>query len=1027
MLRFVRLASTRPMGVLVTALVIAVIGFTAQRDLALNLFPDFQSPTVLVEINSEGRPAEEMEQLYGRKIEQRLFTVQGLKSIEQTARNGQIISRVTFRWGTDPDVALIDVSRAVSPIEADPRVEQVKVQQFDPNELPVITLGLTDKTSDTELWALRQIALRQIAPTLEKLPGVAQARVTGGRIKEVRIAPDFQKVNAYGISIEQISERVHARNKNFNLGTVKDGDQIVMVRALAQYDSLHDIEETVLKYVPNEFDHFTTIKLGHVADVTLVDEEVENLVLVNGKEGIGLAIYKEYSANTVAVSELVRQAMTQLQNNLPGLHVALISDQAAIIQDAIFDVEQSALLGGCLAILVLLLFLRSATSIFIIAFAVPVSLLATFFIMQLAGQSLNLMTLTGLALGLGLLVDNAIVVVEAIFKFRSQGKDKIDAAVEGAGAVIGPITSSTLTTCVVFLPVLFIDGFAARLMSGISFSVITSLLVSLLVAIFFIPALCVWLLPKEANKIRHANTAWLENILAKLLRRPGYTVLCAVALVCVALISLLRLGSDLLPTTDPRTLNARIITDPNNAVHSTQQVVKNVETLLQTLAGDQYISSLADIGKQQSNDRVIEEQLSAQNTAHLQVRLGPGDQTAQKLAQAATLALTDLHGVTVQWNYSVSELSSSLGSNSDQIIVELSSYVLDDLRTSSAQLKAQLESSALFWHVNTSFEGAPDELHITLKTASANTLGVSLETIESIIKPVLQGLETSVMYFGDEARTINIKLPRVSADELAELTFRTQDGKLLTLGSVATITQKQGAKEIYRKDQKRVARIIATFPQHVSSVEAREYVALLLTNTSFPYGLTATLANETQQRDDTIRELTWAAAIAVLLVFMVLAGSIESFVQPVTILSSVFISLVGVALVLVPIGQPVGIMAMLGLVVLFGIAVNDAILYVQAARNLISQGLEKEQALIQAAAQRLRPIIMTSATTVLALLPLAIGASDAAQLRAPLAYTIISGVIASTLASLLVIPCIYSLLERDKQPNTVNTAAEGTL
>src|SRR5688572_9974051 len=401
-----RVATRRPVAVTVLAAVVVVLGFVSWRGLPLDLLPDLESPTVLISVSSGERPAVEMERLYGERIEQLLFTVQGLSAISQIARSGELISRVTFDWDTDIDVALVEVNKAVAPIAADTDVDEVRVRRFDPRQLPVLVLGLVAPEAQTDLADLRRLAERQIGPALEQLEGVAEVRVTGGREKQIQVRLDQARLDAYGLTLTEVRNRISAANVDVNAGTVVEDDRVLLVRGLSRFTGAEDVAAAVVRYQDAGGEGVVPIYVADLGDVVLADADISHIVRVDGVEGVGLSVYKEAGANTVTVSRVVRDAFEQLRADLPGLSIKAITDEAALVEDAIADVETAALVGIGLAVAVLFLFLRSPGPIVVVATAIPVSLLATVFAMSFAGHSLNLITLGGLALGAGMLVDN---------------------------------------------------------------------------------------------------------------------------------------------------------------------------------------------------------------------------------------------------------------------------------------------------------------------------------------------------------------------------------------------------------------------------------------------------------------------------------------------------------------------------------------------------------------------------------------------------------------------------------------------
>jgi len=1023
-----RLATRRPVAVTVLAVAVALLGWIAWGRLSLDLLPDVRSPTVVVSVRSGDRPPVEMERLYGEQVEQRLFTVRGIREVSQVARTGRLIASVVFDWDADMDLALVDVQKAVGPVAADPEVDEVLVRRFDPRQMPVLTLGLRAPGGQPDLAELRRIARRQVAPALEQLAGVAEVRVLGGRDKEIRVEVDRYRLEAYGLTLATVESRLRAANVDVDAGTIEEGDKVLLVRGLSRFQRTEDVERVVLSTGTGD-DGSRPVRLSDIADVTVADAEIDHLVRVGGGEGVGLSIYKEADSNTVRVSRRVRDALAGLAADLPSVEVTVVGDEAALVEDAIADVETAAAVGVVLAVAVLALFLRSAGATVIVASAVPVSLLAAVFLMRFGGHSLNLMTLAGLALGAGMLVDNAIVVVEAIHRRFAAGEDRDDAAARGTGEVAGAIAASTLTTCVVFLPVLFVRGLAARLVEGIAFTVVVSLLASLGVAVLLIPALARWLMPArdgvgqappddsrdQRSRIgRHSlpYSERVERLVERLLRRPALVVLVAALLAAGAVWSLQRLGTELLPPADPRQFSLRVVGPPGQRVESTARTVAAVEEVLRQAAGDDLVALQSEVGRLPEDDRLITAEQTEESTARVFALLAAGGRTGGQVVRAAAPALSELPGIEISWETGSSALARALGTSGPPIVVEIAGRSLSDLRSGAETLRARLAARPELWNVRSSFEGGPPELRVILDRTVADGLGVDLETVARVLEAALDGRQVTRLTLGDEERDVVLRLPSPRREELSSIGFTSDAGARLSIGQVARFEPAEGAREIFRRDQRRVAQVTALIRDGYDYPAALAAAEAAVAQAALPPGLRARLAGEEVERQQTVRELAFAGGLALLLVLMVLAGTFESLLHPLTVLSAVPLALVGVAAALVPGGRPVGVMAMLGLIVLAGVAVNDAILLAAAARRLIAEGVERRRALARAAGIRLRPIVMTTLTTVLALLPLAVGTGEAAALRSPMALTIIGGLLASTVGSLTVLPCLYLLVER---------------
>ena len=1059
-----RLAARRPVAVTVTALAFALVGWMSWRELAIDLLPDLRSPTIVVAVRSGDRPPTEMERLYGEQVEQRLFTVRGIREVQQVARTGRLIATVRFDWEADMDLALIEVQKAINPVAADPEVDEVLVRQLDPRQSPVMTLGLAAEPEGPDLAELRRLARRQVAPAMEQLADVAEVRVLGGRELEVRVRVDRYRMQAFGVTLGQLEQRLVAENVDIDAGTLEDRGQVFLVRGISRFRNPRDVERVVVRYrtQPGSAGRQTRqpIRVSDVAEVEVAHGEIDHLVRVNGREGVGLQVFKEAGANTVEVSRTVRSALEDLELDLPRVEVSMVNDDAALIEDAMADLQNAALVGIALAVVVLALFLRSLGPTVVVASAVPVSLFVALFAMRLWDHSLNIITLAGLALGAGMLVDNAIVVVESIHRRHRPGRSAADSAARGTSEVAGAIAASTLTTCVVFLPVLFVQGLAARLIEGIAFTVTASLAASLAVALMLIPALSRWFLPRaraaagageapaadpgdgggpapadvrdhvpeaaprqggeraaavdEPNGGEARPLGWafgaLERLVLFLLRLRWVVVGAAVLAAAAAVNVLLDLGSELLPPADPRQFSVRMVGPPGQRVEATAAAISTLEEAVREAAGEHLEAIQAEVGRLPEDDRLVTTELTEENTARLLVRMSAEGPAGGQIVGALSPNFTDLPGTEIEWEVGASALAEALGSSGPPIVVEIAGQSLPDLREAATSLRDALAVREELWNARSSFEGGPPELRIELDRAMADGLGVDLQTIARVLESALDGRKVTLLSVGDEERHVVLSLPQPRPEELAGLRFTSSAGADLVLGQVARFVPAEGAREVFRRDQRRVAQVTARIAEGSDYPGAVAAANAAIASADLPPGLVVRLAGEEEERTRATSELRLAGLLAIVLVLMVLAGTFESLLQPLTVLFSIPLALIGVACTLGPLGRPVGVMALLGLIVLAGVAVNDAVLLIATARRLLAAGMERRAALARAAAIRLRPILMTTLTTVLVLLPLAAGAGEAAELRTPMAYTIIGGIVTSTVGSLLVLPCLYLIL-----------------
>ncbi len=1010
------LATRRPVSISVIALAIALIGYLSWERRPIDLLPDLQSPTIVVSVRAGDRPPLEIERLFGERIEQQLFTVRGIREIEQVSRTGRLVATVLFDWDADIDIGLIDVQKAVGSIEADPSVDEVLVRRFDPRQDPILEMGLLSTDDRHSLLELRQIARRQLGTNLEQLDGVADVHVLGGRIKEIRVTVDRYLMDAYQITIDSLASSINSQNIDIAAGTVEENNRVFQLRGRARYENADDVANVVLRYIQTPGGASKAIRVQDIATVTEEAQEIDHLVLVNGREGIGLSIYKEAGENTVEVARTIRDAITNVADDLPGIEIHEVSDNAKLVVDALDDLQVAAGVGITLAVIVLVVFLRSAGATLIVATAVPVSICTALFFMHLGDYSLNIVTLGGLALGAGMLVDNAIVVVESMFRRLQAGDEPKLAARVGTGQVAGAITASTLTTCVVFLPVFFVQGLAVRLIDGIAFTVVVSLIASLFVAVFLIPALGQWFLPRITNLPDADETATgtfrrgLESFVSRLLRHAFLVVLTASVFIGAAFFFLVQLGTELLPPSDPKQFSVRVVGPAGQRVESTARMVEGLEAVIREATNDQVAATLSEVGRIPDDDRVIRQEMSDEHTARVLVKVADTGPTGRDVALALEDAI-QFDDTTLSWEINRSALSDALGSSGIPVLVEVSGTALEDIRLATAAIRSQLAELPSLWNVRSSFEGGPPELHVEMDRSLADAAGVDLNQISGTLQSSLDGRTVTQLAIGDEEYPIVIRSDTPFRDELENVVLSMPNGRQISMGEVANFSEVEGAREIFRRDQRRTAQVTAQLADGYDLPQATKDVQEVLDGAVLPGGVQVKIRGEEVERAKTFGELQLAGILAIALVFMVLAGTFESVLQPITVLAAIPLAIVGVAIAVVPLGNPIGVMTMLGLIVLAGVAVNDAVLLITTARQLMASGVERIEALYRAAGIRLRPITMTTLTTALALTPLLFGGGEGAVLRQPMALTIIGGIITSTIGSLLVLPCLYLLLD----------------
>ena len=1019
----VRLAASRPVAVSMVFLAVLVAGYLSWGRLPIDLLPDIASPKVVVSVTAGDRAPEEMEEKFGEPIESRLVTVRHMAGVSSISRNGRILVTVEFHWNTDMDLALIDVQKAVGELASDPDVDTLTVQRFDPRAAPILTLALVPGASaPLDLDQLRRLARDQIQRGLERIEGVAEVRLLGGRTREVWVVPDRYRLKAFGLTTDDVESRIRAANVDTPGGTLEEGATLYAVRGLGRFRGLDDVAAVTVGWrVPDPASataELVPVRLGDVAEVRHGEAEIENMVVVDGREGVSLALYKEAGANTVQVTRRVQEALGRLAEDVPGVELRVVGAQARYVEQAITEVEQAAAVGIALAVVVLLLFLRSLAPTAIVGVAIPVSIVATLVMMFAADLTLNVMTLGGLALGAGMLVDNAIVVVESIFRHLEKGRDRWTAVVEGAAEVGGAITASTLTTVVVFVPIVFIEGVAARLFEEQALTVGFSLLASLLVALVLIPMLAArWLLPRPAGSDeRHPL---LGRAVAACLRARVAVVVVAALLFGGAMLAARRIGTEFLPQADQGELAIKLRLAEGTRVESTAAAVATVEQAVRECLGDAVEGIYGEIGLLPEDPHLLREESTGENSATLRLALAPSAHRRSVPALIAVLdpVLTRLPAE-VSYQTDTTGLSDTIGVGAAPLTVEVRGRDLETLRGATEDVRRALASVPSLYNVVTSFQQGPPELRLELDRVTAAGLGLELDTIASQIRTRIDGTRVTSFQADDDERWVVVRFPQVDARDLPSIELDAPGRGPVLLSDVARAEPGEGAREIYRKDQGRLGTVGAHVRDGVTFSRAVADVRRAIAEVTLPPGYRAAVGGEEAERSATFRQLGLAALLAVGLIYMVLASLFESLVHPFTIMLTVPLALIGVVGGLLVRGLPFGVMAAIGTILLAGIAVNGSIVLVDHVTHLRRRGVAREQALVEAAKVRLRPILMTSLTTMLALVPLALGVGTGASLRAPLAVAVIGGLLTSTVMTLFVVPCLYSLLD-DLRPQRV--------
>ena len=989
---------------------IIILGYISLTNLPTSLFPDLRTPRITVIADAPGLSPQEVERVVTEQFEGSLSTIRDVDQVTSIARADGAVIQVDFNWGTDMDFALLDVKKAVGGFNIQELSEPPQVLRYDPNDIPVLTLALHGESVSLEYLYL--LAYRSVGPELERLRGVARALLTGGAIPEIRCRLDPDLVNFYGFDSQAVQNALAQANVTATGGWVDEGNQRYLIRAVGELRDIEQVRRVVVGY-RNE----VPIYLGDLGDISWDIKEPENTVQYNGQPAVGLSLYRESGANTVEVVKTVRAYLEQSKERLPRktkLDVAY--DQSVFITRSINEVKSSALQGAGLAILVLLVFLRSLRSTFVVGVSIPVSIIATFNLMYFMDLSLNIMTLGGLALGAGMLVDNAIVVLENIFRQRQSGKNAKDAAIDGSGEVGSAIVASTLTTVVVFLPIAWIGGLTAQLFKEQALTVVFSLMTSLVVALLMIPALAARVLKGSRRSTEPKHRIYGALIAGAL--RARWLVLLVTGLIVAGSITPARsIKQEFIPQAAEKQFIIDIKMPTGTELETTAQAVSTIEGWLSEF-GDDIASVYTHVGKSVETSASIDTEPEGHHTAKLLVTTADGAKSnVPNIVAAIDERIPTLRDAETSYLLSQSSLGSVIGSEKAAIVVEIRGRSLRELAGIASQIQGMLRRApGTVTNVRSNIlEGNPEVTLIPDRTLMAS-MNLTPGRLINIVRSHLRGDIATTIQDVEQSKDIRVQLggDEVSLAQLEDIVVPVEasTGKAVRLGELVEIVVEPGPREIVHRDQERVARVYADLPEGSKLSEAVDYVRGSLDALTVPESYRFHIGGEEERRKDSFEQLSFALILALALVYMVMASLFESLIHPFVIMFSMPLAAIGVIWAFVYTNQTMNMMGYIGVIMLAGIVVNNAIVLVDYINRLRRyEDVPRREAIILAAKRRLRPILMTTLTTILALLPLALGLGEGAEIRKPMAIAVIGGLVSSTLLTLIFIPVLYSIVD----------------
>ncbi len=1018
----------RPVFTVMLTLIVVLLGAVALVRLPVDLMPDITYPTLsIVTSYSDASPAE-VENLITRPIEEAMSAVPGVQEVSSVSAQGSSQVRVAFEWGTDLDAAANDLRDRLDRVvgRLPDGADRPTLRKFDVAAFPILVLGASGNLDPVEM---RRIIDDDIKYRIERVPGVASLNVWGGLDREIHVDLDAERIKAIGVPLDQIVSAVRAGNVNVPAGTIERGTLEVVVRTPGEFGDIDELKNVVVAVHDG-----APIFLNEVADVRDTWRRITRIVRVNGQSGIQLSVSKQSGTNTVAVARAVLEEVERINLDMGQISIIPIMDTSEYIQQSISNVGSMAFYGGILAVVVLLFFLRSLRSTAVIATAIPVSIMATFALLYFGGFTLNIMTLGGLALGIGMLVDNAIVVLENIFRLRETGMGATEAAVAGSEEVAAAITASTLTTLAVFVPMVFIRGMSGMMFRQLAYVVGFSLLCSLVVALTLVPMLAargrgrsggtpggVWrgLYSASAAMFVRMEDSY-KGLLHLALDHRGLVTLGALLLVAGSIALVPLVGVELMPVSDEGEVRVNVEMELGTRVDVLDEKMRVVENIVMREVPEiRNTVTMVGGGGWRAG--------SSGHRGSMRISLVPqGERTrsSEEVATALQPALSNIPGLVIRTRAWQGLWIMRMGaSGEERIQIELRGYDQDTADALAERVREAVETVPGITDVVLSREaGGPEEIvHVDrLKAADMN---VTVSAVANLLQTALSGTRAS--YFRQEGNEYPIVVKLSESERLGmrgvlDLSITNAQGEPVVLRNLVTTSSRSGPIRIDRKDQERLVTVRANIAgRDMGSVLAD--IREVMRSVPVPRGFSVVYGGDYEEQQEAFRELLISISLALVLVYMVMACQYESLRDPFVVMFSVPLAGIGVILMLFLTRTTFNIQSYIGCIMLGGIVVNNAILLVDHA-NLLRRrdGMALREAIEEAGRRRLRPILMTASTTVLGLTPLAMGLGEGGEAQAPLARAVIGGLISSTLITLIFVPVIYSVFERGLKKRVVD-------
>ncbi len=1012
-----------PVTMMMIALAVILLGVISFSRLGTDLFPELNNPRIYIELEAGEKPPEEIENSYVEGLESLAASQKGVTGVSSVSKVGSARITVEYSWETDMDEAFLDLQKTVTNYTQNSDIEQLSLSQYDPNSDPVMLIAFSHDNI-TDMNDLRMTAENYLRNELVRLEGIADVGISGYEENEVIISTDPERLEAFGLTQDVIASRISALNSGVSGGTITEMGKQYVIKGVSVLQSIDDFKNTIVAYrqktiADGKVSDHVPVFLSDVADISMENKDPVNITRINGERCIGLSIYKETRYNTVKAVEELKDEMEIIKKALPGYNFVVVDNQSDFISSAIGEVQETAIIGIILAVIILFVFLRRLGTTLIICVAIPVSVVATFNLMYFNGLTLNIMTLGGLALGAGMLVDNAIVVVENIIRNIESGMDIRQAAITGTSQVGGAITAATVTTIVVFLPIVYIHGSSGELFRDQAWTVAFSLISSLFAALLLIPVLSSRFLKKRksSGKSEAVSFPWYESFLKIVIKKRGTVLLITALIMILTYIMLGFIGSDFLPKSRADSFKLSYSLEAGTDLNTTEKFTEGLESIIRQSAGDSVLI-YSHTGPSTTISGDENSPFEDENSGWIKVNTGYLAK-ADALLEFLRNYLSGYEGVEFQFSGSESALNNMIGSSESPVEVEIRGKDLEVLQDLSGKVFDIMLKNDNLTNVENSFQSTSPEVEVVLDNIRAGMYNISVSDLSAQLKNQLSGKEAGEWDHEGELKDIAIRLPEMSLNEFRKIKINV-GGRLVRLDQVAGINVINSPGEIYRDDQTRNGIITADISGGLPLDKVISRLRAEVERLDIPQDYKIRFTGEEEKRAESMADLSFALILSIILVYMVLASQFESLLHPFTIMLSLPLAAAGTVFLFFILGRSFDIMAYIGIIMLAGIAVNDSIVLVDAINQLRKEGAKLDDAVIEAGSKRIRPIIMTSITTILALLPLTIGFGEGAVLRSPMALAVIGGLVTSTILTLIVIPALYYIFENWKSRLSAN-------